>query len=505
MGLDLCWEAALRDLQFPGSAWELDCSSCRQQSNINKNMTTLHLGNSLSCSPLRRSLLFIPLALCCFALSPALQAVTPAPDGGYPGGNTAEGTNALFSLTTGVWNTAVGFQSLYNVTTGTQNTATGYQTLFNNTTGSVSTAYGAQSLYHNTTGGGNTATGFRSLYSNTDGEENTAFGYEALAFNTSGSFNTAIGGGALYRNIGTPPIGANDNTATGYAALNHNTYGSDNTALGFSALFSNIAGDANTATGSSALVNNTTGGSNTADGDTALQFNTDGSDNTAVGCDALGYTTGSQNVALGSGAGENLTTGDENIDIGYFVLGEQGEEKTIRIGNSSGIFQQTRTFIAGINGVAVTGTAVVVNSSGQLGVASSSERFKDAIKPMDRASEAILALKPVTFRYKENIDPKGAPQFGLVAEDVEKVNPDLVSRDAEGKVFTVRYEAVNAMLLNEFLKEHRTVQELKSTAAKQEATIAKQQKQIEALTTGLQKVSDQLQVSESAPQIVVSN
>jgi uncharacterized coiled-coil protein SlyX len=210
---------------------------------------------------------------------------------------------------------------------------------------------------------------------------------------------------------------------------------------------------------------------------------------------------------LGYLAGQNLTTGSNNIDIGNF--GVTGEAGKIRIGTAA---TQTATFIAGIHGAAVTGSAVVVNSSGQLGVAPSSARFKEAIKPMDQASEAVLALKPVTFRYKHEIDPKGIPQFGLVAEDVEKVNPDLVARDAEGKVFTVRYEAVNAMLLNEFLKEHKevegqeaTITQVKSTAAKQEATIAKQQKQIEALTTGLQKVSDQLELSKPAPRTVVNN
>jgi trimeric autotransporter adhesin len=162
---------------------------------------------------------------------------------------------------------------------------------------------------------------------------------------------------------------------------------------------------------------------------------------------------------------------------------------------------------------------VVVNSSGQLGVAPSSARFKEAIKPMDKASEAILALKPVTFRYKHELDPDGIPQFGLVAEQVEKVNPDLVARDAKGEPYTVRYEAVNAMLLNEFLKEHRkneeqeaTITALKSSAAKQETTIAQQQKEIKALAASqkeqalqIQKVSAQLQVSKPATQMVVND
>jgi hypothetical protein len=215
---------------------------------------------------------------------------------------------------------------------------------------------------------------------------------------------------------------------------------------------------------------------------------------------------------LGFQAGFNLTTGRCNIDIGN--NGVAGESNTIRIGtlDSERGCGQRATFIAGITGAAVAGPVVHINGSGQLGVPPSSARFKDQIKPMDKASEAIHALKPVTFRYKQELDPEGAPQFGLVAEEVEKVNPDLVARDAEGKVYTVRYEAVNAMLLNEFLKEHRTVQDqkatiaqLKSTVEKQEATNAQQQKQIEALTAGLQKVSAQLEVSKAAPQTVLND
>jgi hypothetical protein len=202
-------------------------------------------------------------------------------------------------------------------------------------------------------------------------------------------------------------------------------------------------------------------------------------------------TTGSFNIALGANAGDSLTTGSNNIDIGN--EGRAGEANTIRIGRGG---THANNFIAGISGVIVAGgVGVIIDNNGKLGTVVSSERFKHEIKSMDKASEAILALKPVTFRYKKELDPAGIPQFGLVAEQVEKVNPALVARDAEGKVFTVRYEAVNAMLLNEFLKEHREVQE-------QKATIAKQQKQIEALTAGLQKVSDQLELSKPAPQVV---
>jgi len=318
--------------------------------------------------------------LVCLTLSPRVQAVSPAPDGGYPGGNTAEGQNALFSLTTGGFNTAVGFLSLRSDATVAFNTATGAGTLLVNTA-----------------------------------DQNTATGAGALLSNTTGSSNTAIGGGALFNN-----------------------------------------------------------------------------------------TTGSVNVAVGDFAGGNLTTGDVNIDI--LNPGVAGESNTIRIGVT-----QTRTFIAGIFGTNVSGSTVVVNSDGQLGVAASSRRFKREIKPMDVASEVILALKPVTFHYKS--DPAGAgAQFGLIAEEVAEVNPDLVVRDKNGEIYTVRYDQVNAMLLNEFLKEHRKVQEQEATISqlqaadtKQEATIAKQQKQIEALATGLQKVSDQLELSKPVPRTVVNN
>src|SRR5207248_8655357 len=220
---------------------------------------------------------------------------------------------------------------------------------------------------------------------------------------------------------------------------------------------------------------------------------TNGNRNTSVGVDSMVNNSGNVNIALGRLAGVNLTTGDFNIEIGN--AGVAAEARTIRIGTTG---TQTKTFVAGINGAAVTGAAVKVNAAGQLGTAPSSRRFKEEIQPMDKASEAILELKPVTFHYKKEIDPDGTPEFGLVAEEVEKVNPDLVARDAEGKVYTVRYEAVNAMLLNEFLKEHRQVQELKSIVARQEATIAQQQKdfkltaaqqqmEIKALTAGLKE------------------
>src|SRR5207247_100309 len=218
---------------------------------------------------------------------------------------------------------------------------------------------------------------------------------------------------------------------------------------------------------------------NTAMGQGSLQNNT-GASNTATGWHALfSNTTGGSNIALGFNAGANLTTGSNDIDIGN--VGVAGDAGVIRIGKSS-----TATFIAGISGKAVaSGVGVIVNASGQLGTVLSSARFKEAIKPMDKASEAILSLKPVTFRYKEELDPDGVPQFGLIAEEVEKVNPDLVARDEEGKPYTVRYEAVNAMLLNEFLKEHRKVQE-------QEATITRLQKGMERVIARLEEQAAQI-------------
>jgi hypothetical protein len=386
--------------------------------------------NSMNRSRLRRGLFLIPLAVTAFALSPTVQAqLSPPPDGGYAGDNTAEGTDALFSLTTGTENTAVGFDALTS-----------------NTTGDSNTAAGSIALESNTTGVRNTANGFAALNSNTTGERNTATGRAALTFNTTGNNNTADGHDALFSN--TTAI---RNTASGSFALFSNTTGPDNTGVGYFALFFNTTGDSNTATGYDALLNN---------------------------------TTGAGNIALGNFAGSNLTTGNNNIDIGS--AGVAAEANTIRVGT---VGTQTATFVAGIMGrTAPGGIPVTINANGQLGTVASSARFKTEIKPMDRASEAILALKPVTFRYKKELDPDGIPQFGLVAEDVAKVNPDLVVLDRDGKVYTVRYDAVNAMLLNEFLKEHREVQELK--------------KEVAALTAGLQKVSAQLEVSKPVPQIV---
>jgi len=309
--------------------------------------------------------------------------------------------------------------------------------------------------------------------------------------------NTAVGEDALF----SLTTGIR-NTATGYEALYSNTTGRLNTAIGWEAMTENTTGERNTAVGCDALDDNTAGSLNTALGVSALHKNTTGNNNTSVGRNAMGSnTTGSFNIALGDNAGSRLTTGTNNIDIGN--SGVAGESDTMRIG-TNGI--HLNAFMAGIFGVTVpNGVGVIVDTTGRLGVVVSSARFKDEIRPMDKKSEAILALKPVTFHYKHELDPAGIPQFGLVAEEVEKVNPDLVARDEQGKPYTVRYEAVNAMLLNEFLKEHCKVEE-------QGAMMAEQQKQIQALTAmvkeqaaQIQKVSDQLTASKPPARIVADN
>jgi Chaperone of endosialidase len=388
---------------------------------------------------LKKPTLVFFVALACFGLSPTSQAVSPPPGGGYPGGNTAEGTNALLNLTGGTNNTAVGLSALLGDTTGDSNTAVGANALFSNTTGRQNTADGRGALHNNTSGDSNTATSVQALYANRTGSDNTANGFQALYGNTRGGGNTATGEGALA---------------------------------------SNTTGDANTAVGTIALFSNTLGRSNTANGHNALSWN----------------TTGSFNTVLGVSAGGNIETANNVICIGAFVAGENVSDGCY-IGN---IFQRP---------VAADSLPVLVDGFGKLGTASSSARFKKEIKAMDRASEVILALKPVTFHYKS--DKTNTPQFGLIAEEVAKVNPDLAVRDENGEIYTVRYEAVNAMLLNEFLKEHRKVEKLEATMAQQQkdfqARMAQQQKQIDVLTAGLQKISAQVELSKSAPQTVLNN
>jgi hypothetical protein len=334
---------------------------------------------------------------------------------------------------------------------------------------------------------GTTAEGDFALFSLTSGSDNTAIGFEALLTVTHGIENTAVGSRALQKGFAS--------TAVGYEALFSNTSGDDNVAIGDGALKDNTTAFQNTAIGVDSLFNNRTGYANVAIGNLAL-FNNRENGNTAIGFNALSATTtGGENTAIGDSAGSDLTTGSNNIDIGANVNGLAGEANTIRIGKSG---TQTKTVIAGIRGATVAnGVGVIVGTTGQLGTVVSSARFKELIKPMDKASEAILALKPVTFRYKKELDPQAIPQFGLVAEQVEKIDPQLVAYDEHGKPYSVRYEAVNAMLLNEFLKERRKDKE-------QEAKIARQQRQIETLTAGLQRVNAGLEASDR-DQRVVSN
>ena len=390
-----------------------------------------------------RALVIAVAALMSLALLPKAQAVVPAPDGGYPGGNTAEGQTALLSLTTGGFNTAVGYLSLRSNTTNSFNTAIGAGTLLANAA-DANTATGAGALLSNTTGDSNTANGAFALFSNSTGAVNTATGADALLNNTTGSGNTANGAGALFST----------------------TIGNNNTATGFSALSANFTGDGNTATGRYALT----------------------------------VTTGSGNTALGANAGSALTTGNFNIDIGVNVIGVAGESNTIRIGaNLDDTQGASACHIGGIYNQLVdpaTASSMAIDATGKLGTAVSSRRFKHDIKPMDKASEAILALKPVTFHYKS--DAKNTPCFGLIAEEVAGVNPNLVVRNKNGEIWSVRYDQINAMLLNEFLKAHRKMEQ-------QDATIACQQKQIDALTAGLQKVSAQLEVNKPSPRTVLNN
>ena len=417
---------------------------------------------------LRPYLMLVHAAALTFVCTAAL-AVSPPPDGGYPNENTAEGQDALFSLTSGSGNTALGDQALYSCTTGSGNIAVGGFALGSTTTGSFNIAIGG-------------------LASNTTGNNNIAISGNALEYNTTGSYNIAIGNLALYFNLtGTR------NTAVGNSALeggfdDNGTTGSDNTAVGGGALGDNTAGNQNTATGSLALIANSIGNGNTATGYSAL-YNTQESNNTAVGINAmLNSTSGSNNVALGANAGSLLTTGSNNIDIGN--QGKSDDTNMIRIG-TKGV--QTKALIAGIRGTtAPGGIAVYVDTNGRLGTATSSARFKTDIEPMDEASESILSLEPVTFRYKHELDPDGIAQFGLVAEQVAKVNPDLVARDDDGKPYTVRYEAVNAMLLNEFLKAHRKLEQQDATISELRSAVSRQQEQIAALASQVNTVSKAL-------------
>jgi uncharacterized coiled-coil protein SlyX len=363
-------------------------------------------------------MIILPM-LACFALLPA-QAVSPAPDGCYPNFTTAEGCDALNSLTTGTGNTGLGWRSLFLTTDGSFNTGVGVGALVLN-----------------------------------NGSSNTAVGAVALLLNTTGSNNTAVGTGTLVNNT------TDRNTAVGANALNADNSGTDNCAVGFEALTSD-----------------TTGGANTAVGRGALDQNVTGNFNTAIGKDAGG-----------------LATGSGNVYIGHLIAGVAGENN--------------HTYIRNIKDTSVNGggadIVTIDLTTGLLGHASSSRRYKEDIRPMDKTSEVIYQLQPVTFHYKKEIDRTQSPAFGLIAEEVAKADPNLIVRDSRGQPESVHYEMVNAMLLNEFLKAHQKLEAQDATIAELKSTVAKQQKGMEALTAQVQKVSAQIEVNKPAPQLTANN
>jgi hypothetical protein len=443
-----------------------------------------------------RNNIFRVIVLFCLGHLPGAQAVSPAPDGGYPGGNTAEGQAALLNLTSGTFNTAVGFLSLRSTISGDFNTSIGAGALLLNT-GDLNTGTGAGALLSNVSGTNNTADGAFTLFSNT-ATGNTVIGFEALFSNTTGGTlgttqgfdvgpNVAVGSEALKNNT----IGS-ANTAVGYQALESfvvGNVGTDRgqcTAVGFQALANSDGangGIANSGFGYQALFHNTDGAANVAVGDQALFHNETGSRNIAIGSTALAVnTTGSFNVAIGVDAGSSIN-GDGNVCIGAFSdVSFPAETNTTHIANIGDTPQG--------GGLVVT---VLPGANNELGYVPSSRRYKEDIKPMDKTSEAIFALKPVSFRYKKKVDRGQTPAFGLIAEDVEKVDPNLVARNREGQPESVRYEYINAMLLNEFLKEHKKVQQL-------EASLAAQRKDFRAAIAELKKETD-LKIQKATAQI----
>jgi Chaperone of endosialidase len=373
--------------------------------------------------------------------------------------NTAMGTSALTTVTpfnecnphgcepVGNANTAAGYHALNAVDTGGDNTAVGANALSLNLSFG-NTAVGAQSLAANTMGEENTAVGWATLAVST-GSVNTAIGSEALERDTTGSFNTALGASALQVNT----TGEN-NTALGANALSLSDSSSNNTAVGAAALNYDTSGSGNTATGQDALNANTSGSANVGVGVAALMLNTTGSSNNALGLSALQTNvSGSYNLALGDHAGY-FTSGSNNVDIANH--GVAGENNAIRIGT---VGTQKTAFLAGVYGTPISGAAVVVSSTGQLGVVVSSERFKTDIAPIGGTTSKLDQLRPVTFHLKS--DPQGPLQYGLIAEEVAKVYPDLVIRDENGRIDGVRYDELAPMLLNEMKRQTTEIQQLK--------------------------------------------
>lgn len=412
----------------------------------------------------------------------ALGGPTPANLTG--GNNTASGARALFSNTTGTANTAAGYEALYTNTTGNGNTAygynvlasnngyynaaAGYDALGSNTSGSENTAFGSYALDSNVSGDNNTAIGSSALNANTTGYANSASGYDALASNTIGFNNTASG----YAALGSNKSGSN-NTASGYDALQSNVSGSNNTASGYGALGSNSTGTYNTASGYEALYGDTGGVQNTAVGADTLLDNKNGEFNTAVGVGALKKSAnGKYNVGLGWDAGSALTGGSNNVEIGS--PGVAADSGVIRIGTITNTTStQSAAYIAGIYGVktGTAGMAVVIDSSGQLGTVSSSIRYKEDIQSLANEGERLLKLRPVSFRYKK-ADALGEKpiQYGLIAEEVAKVYPELVVRNrATGRIDGVRYDELAPILLKQVQRQTTDIRDLRQQIAELKA------------------------------------
>jgi hypothetical protein len=375
------------------------------------------------------------------------------------------------------FNTAVGAGALVDNTTGGSNTAIGSAALQKNTNGSNNTAAGFDALTSNISGFGNTASGAFALAQNTSGGNNTASGFQALQNNTAGIGNTATGANALTLNIA-----GGGNTATGFNALANNSTGNNNTASGEGALIGNTSGVANTATGGATLASNNSGGSNTADGYFALMNNTTGNNNTASGLGALSSNTnGSNNIAVGYQAAIAASpSGSNNIHIGS--VGSSGDSGVIRIGTQG---NQTSFFVAGVNGATATNSTAAVlidTTNGQLVAASSSRRYKEDIEDMGEASRDLMRLRPVTFRYKKPFADGTKPiQYGLIAEEVDEVYPDLVAHSADGQIETVKYQLLPAMLLNEAQKQHQHAQQQDETIQQQHDEILKLEARLAAL------------------------
>jgi len=435
-------------------------------------------------------------------------------------GNTAIGAATLWTNQAGGYNTAVGLGALQVNSAGSYNTANGGLALQLNTTGSNNTANGYQALEYNTVAGGNVAVGSQALYSNAgdsnyDGWYNTAVGTGALFSNNdtsgSGSYalaNTAVGYNAMYSNT----KGA-WNTAVGHKALNSNTTGSYNTALGYQALsggnanlFYNTAvgylaakassNFSNSAFGYNALTAATTGGWNTAIGTDALQTNVTGSYNTAIGVAALSATTGSRNIGIGTWGGDYLTTGSYNIDIGN--EGVSAESNTIRIGVQG---TQTATYVAGIYNGNMGGNVVYVNSSGQLSSYSSSRRFKQDILDLGDTTNIVMRLRPVRFHYKSQ-GQQGPEQYGLIAEEVNEVVPEMVGHGQDGQIDSVRYDKLDILLLNELQKQHRLLEaqkkQLQAKISRLQQQVHAQQAQINEQRAALKVQAKQSQLQQAA-------